>query len=641
MTPGTDKGAHVMRARVIFAAVVAAFAFVGLVSAQPYSITSANPLVIEKLLNAGNDTAAFLTNVGTDNGIEYHGRTNATRAGFDFTCTSDGGQGWTGLVYRDDDVTYRATIAAGQFGDPEFTEADWNSIEVYDGTIEPTPGTTGYDPACAASGALGSASPTLGVLVGAGAGGQTDPIPLSYLLKQMQNGIVRQMVGFVTLLISEHDAGGWVVDSDAWAPDSMVFTRSGAQGYVHVEFEHLGWDPDLTDEEFGPLRVLDSTDKAYHGAGFLAALKDSAEGLDYKQAQTIEVEHHREVTMDRETHIDIGAEAGVTIGGDSVGVSVETKLTTEFGTRVENSQTDSESRSTATTKEINYLFPGGYDTLLTVTTRTVSTRRSMRIDGVADMGLTMTWPTSITDCILDSLSPNAAGACQHLINSGNRGLRKVGRGGACGSDECYQIRFPAWQDFAEMMEGFNTDFPRMAGWLSWARGTFEPTFHPWPSIVQLRDAATRTVAFTGVQREQEDGVITVTPVDVTGRDLGAIQTQYGLPDDQTADPGGRISAAPGLFEHSDDTDTVTLYQAMESAGTGDVGLFEHSVARAAPGIPPFDPTLPADVWEAVEAAVAQHVMWHTDPQYTAHALPGGRERITRGPAVDDPVVYEG
>ena len=64
--------------------------------------------------------------------------------------------------------------------------------------------------------------------------------------------------------------------------------------------------------------------------------------------------------------------------------------------------------------------------------------------------------------------------------------------------------------------------------------------------MQLRDAATRTVAFTGVQREQEDGVITVTPVDVTGRDLGAIQTQYGLPDNQTADPSGRISMAGGV-----------------------------------------------------------------------------------------------
>ena len=590
--------------------------------AQPYAITSGNPLVIEKLLEAGDATVAYLTNSGSDHGIEYHGRTNATRAGFDFTCTSDGGQGWTGIVYRDDDVTYRASIAAGRFGDPEFGEADWNAIEVYDATIEPTPGTTGYDPECGASGGLSA---------------PTDPIPLSYLLKQMQHGLVRQMVGFTTLLISEHDAGSWTVDSDSWAPDRMVFTRSGAQGWVHVEFQHLGWDPSLTDEEFGPLRVLDSTDKAYHGAGFLAALKDSEEGLDYKQAQTIEVEHHREVVMDRETHIDIGAEAGVTIGGDSVGVSVETKLTTEFGTRVDNSTTDGEARSTSTTKEINYLFPAGKDTLLTVTTKTVSTRRSMRINGVADMGLTLTWPTSITDCILDSLAPNAAGACQHLINSGNRGLRKVGSGGPCSSDECYQIRFPAWQDFAEMMEGFDTDFPRMAGWLSWARGTFEPSFHPWPSIVRLRDAATRTVAFTGTQREQEDGVITVTPINVTGRDLGAIQARYGLPDNQTADPGGRISAAPALGAQ-DDPDTVTLQQAMASVGTGDAGLFSHSIGRAAPGIPPFDPTLPADVWEAVEADVRQHVLWHTDPRWTAHALPGGRERITLGP--DGPVVYE-
>ena len=91
---------------------------------------------------------------------------------------------------------------------------------------------------------------------------------------------------------------------------------------------------------------------------------------------------------------------------------------------------------------------------------------------------------------------------------------------------------------------------------------------------------------------------------------------------------------------TDNTDTVTLQQAMSSVRTFDVGLFEHSVSRAAPGIPPFDPTLPADVWEAVRADVAQHVLWHTDTRFTAHALPGGRERITRGPSIDDPVVYE-
>ena len=58
-----------------------------------------------------------------------------------------------------------------------------------------------------------------------------------------------------------------------------------------------------------------------------------------------------------------------------------------------------------------------------------------------------------------------------------------------------------------------------------------------------------------------------------------------------------------VTEAQDEADTVTLEQAMESVGTADVELFSHSVARAAPGIPPFDPDLPADVWDAVEADV--------------------------------------
>ena len=74
-------------------------------------------------------------------------------------------------------------------------------------------------------------------------------------------------------------------------------------------------------------------------------------------------------------------------------------------------------------------------------------------------------------------------------------------------------------------------------------------------------------------------------------------------------------------QQEDTQDTVTLQAAMESVGTADVELFGHSVARAAPGIPPFDPDLPADVWEEVESGVRQHVIWHTDDQFTVHAYP--------------------
>ena len=101
------------------------------------------------------------------------------------------------------------------------------------------------------------------------------------------------------------------------------------------------------------------------------------------------------------------------------------------------------------------------------------------------------------------------------------------------------------------------------------------------------------------------------------------------------------------------TDTVTLRQAMADAGTADARLLGHAIARVAPGFPPFgdDETDPecgnavkaadAEAWDAVKADVKRHVHWHADPAYTAHALPGGRERITRGPNLSDPVVYEG
>ena len=92
---------------------------------------------------------------------------------------------------------------------------------------------------------------------------------------------------------------------------------------------------------------------------------------------------------------------------------------------------------------------------------------------------------------------------------------------------------------------------------------------------------------------------------------------------------------------TDDIDTVTLQQAMSSrsglstsACSSTASPERRRVSRRSIR------TLPADVWEAVVADVRQHVMWHTDTQFTAHALPGGRERITRGPDLDDPVVYE-
>ena len=63
----------------------------------------------------------------------------------------------------------------------------------------------------------------------------------------------------------------------------------------------------------------------------------------------------------------------------------------------------------------------------------------------------------------------------------------------------------------------------------------------------------------------------------------------------------------------------------------------------APGLPKFDdPGVDGAAWDKVKADVRQHVgNGITDPKYTEHALPGGREKITRGSTLSDPCVYEG
>ena len=75
------------------------------------------------------------------------------------------------------------------------------------------------------------------------------------------------------------------------------------------------------------------------------------------------------------------------------------------------------------------------------------------------------------------------------------------------------------------------------------------------------------------------------------------------------------------------TDSVTLNQALQFAGTADIGLLEHAITRVAPGLPNFDdPGVDGAAWDAVKDDVRQHVQWHVDPaRYTEHALPW-RER---------------
>ena len=120
----------------------------------PYAVTGMDPLVIERDSDAPDGTVAFLESTG-DDGV---GRTGATRAGFDFACTSGGGAAYTGIVYRvGDGSTMRAAIenpgghlsAPVVYGEDQGNPWwDWSRITVYDRPIAPDVHSFGVDTDC-------------------------------------------------------------------------------------------------------------------------------------------------------------------------------------------------------------------------------------------------------------------------------------------------------------------------------------------------------------------------------------------------------------------------------------------------------------------------------------------------------------
>ena len=235
------------------------------------------------------------------------------------------------------------------------------------------------------------------------------------------------------------------------------------------------------------------------------------------------------MTLDQETHFDIGSKTGVTIGGDSSGGKLEQELSVEFGMKFENSQTEAESTDTTVVKTINYTFPAHKDTLLRLDTRSVQSQRSLRINAVASMGFLVTLQQ---DLVWES-GYQQGWLRNYLFNEKNGSAGGVEKKGST-----YEFGFGGWADFIDMLSGFNVKFPAMVGFLAKARQSDDKEKY---NLIPLFSTAIRQIAWTGIQHETEDGVITLDVSDVTGQDLGAIKDKYALNEGQTHDPNGRIT----------------------------------------------------------------------------------------------------
>ena len=141
-----DIGHGILHGLVVAGILLAFAAWAPAQTPAPYVITSENPLVIERQGWAPPDTVAFLEYIDG----AASARTDATRAGFDFTGTQ-GDAGYTGIVFRlgPGEDTWRTAIEipGGHLSAPavyEHNPWDWGSIKVWDGPIKPDEHSFGF-----------------------------------------------------------------------------------------------------------------------------------------------------------------------------------------------------------------------------------------------------------------------------------------------------------------------------------------------------------------------------------------------------------------------------------------------------------------------------------------------------------------
>ena len=347
------------------------------------------------------------------------------------------------------------------------------------------------------------------------------PVPLSYLIKQCHQRIADPLGVFIRDFAS-YGLGN--ANFDRWNKDNMVVRYPFYGKHVEVEFLNVGWDPDHTASQEGEGALVSSTPKTYEGAGVLAKLAHSEQGVHYSEAQSVTQTHERKTSLNEEVQWDIGAEE--TIGGSAFGVSLELKLSQHFGKKIDTGQEDTEGDSETVTKQIDYDFPPLRDTLLTLDTSSILTRADLTIIGRSESGLRITVPVGGHQ--------EASTWWPHFATGRNHGF--IGKPGLA------IFEWPTWTDFLTTLEGVNTEWPEVGHYRALSRydrvavngeGPDDgPTMPVQPSINQLYDGSIRDIHFVGKADDTADGVIQITPADVTGQDLDALQTELKLGDHQ-------------------------------------------------------------------------------------------------------------
>ena len=372
----------------------------------PYTVTSANPLAITS--EAPSGTVAFLEAIADSS---TSSRTAGTRAGFDFTGVGDGGQAWTGLVYRTGDgPTMRAAIElpAGHLSAPEpyplvDTPWSWSRIRVLDDPVS-----AGRHGAAFAGprgppgiqGLVGGPALSAGVAALVRAAPGSVPTPnQSYLLKEMQTTIA----ACLSVLVSDISGGAPYVKAPWKNPQETLNLRQPVPWRIAnqtfrywsaatVTFTGARWDPEKSHVRYGPERLAQNVEVNNPSkTRIIRNASDATVHVSYTETESLTDSFSSSVT-DGLT-IDVTAASTQEVHGEYAGVGASVSLTEEFGVSKTSEETREQGEEGTHEASITVEFDAaaGHFYLVSVTKEHEVTYQDFWIVGTMDFDTTITY----------------------------------------------------------------------------------------------------------------------------------------------------------------------------------------------------------------------------------------------------------
>ena len=290
-------------------------------------------------------------------------------------------------------------------------------------------------------------------------------VPLSYMIRQSQLQVARALAAWLYAPVPLDRAApndiepGWdqkgpIWDGrertrQIWAPAHQLF--DARDGTFRCWFDHQGFDPELSDWQYGPEETISSDLEVLEDHSYLFDNTNGVEPLDIDLEEAVTYHNSRTTTTSQTISLDFGAKEKGTIGGEKQGASLEVEVTEAFGIKTDTAEAKTESTDVTRKQAIRTTVPKGKAVLATIESPTLKTSRDFTIDGV--------WLSSIK-IAFDSRF-DAWEYIKEMVAAPGRVSRVDGNQDTSwlADVQITEVSWPSWDDFLAMVGATNVDFP--------------------------------------------------------------------------------------------------------------------------------------------------------------------------------------